>query len=169
MTPYEKYKQAIAARPSNEDIKYWASLDTKATEAQKKVFDAEVKIRSEAFTQWLADYDAKKVMKSNGRSLEEWANDFREHVGLMSGLDRDAIPMSYIEEHYNLNEQSSIAALDYVNFYEPNEPDPEREAAKAQMNIWMDEMALADRKQKERLKNALVAKVVYERVDVSDK
>jgi len=151
MTPYEKYKKAVASRPSNEDIKYWASLDTKAAEIQKEAFNADLEERSEQFNKWLVEYDSKKVVKSNGTSLEDWAIDFREHVGMMSGLDRDAVPMNYIEEHYHNDEQSGIAALHYVEFYEPDEPDPEMVAQQEQMKVWMATLTKADEIHKARL------------------
>lgn len=116
MTPLERYKKAIASRPSNEDLKYWASLDTKATEIQKTAFDADLKERSQDFDKWLAEYDRKKVCKSNV-DFEKWNEEFLESVRSMSSLNSELVPLEHAWDCYERDEQAVISALNYVQFH----------------------------------------------------
>jgi hypothetical protein len=151
MTSQEKYRKAIADRPTNEELKYWATLEHRADEIQKKVFDADLEERNDRFKIWFEEYKRQRVCMSNGVEFMDWKKQFDESVRIMSSLDPDKIQINVLLACFEADEQAGVAALKYVQENEPEIPDPEMVEQQAQARKWMDDMEKADQLHRARI------------------
>ena len=150
MTPYQKYLEALKNRPSKEEKLYWASLDTRAAEAQKNAFNAELDASSKKFDQWLKDYDAAKICKSNAIPFDEWEKVFYKGISPWIEL-LGLVPTGYPLACYENNDQANLAAWKFVCEHIKDEPDPELEIQKAYVKEMTEYLAKQDEVQKARI------------------
>jgi hypothetical protein len=145
--------------PKLEDAECWKQLDSKAQKIQSELTDEEQerkwKERRERTDKLIAELEARRLCKSNGTPFNKWECDFREHVSLLSGLCGAEIPMTVVLAAYDRNESSNIAALDYVNEYDPPQPDPELEKQRTQINRTLAYLSCVDHLHKRRVGKAL--------------
>lgn len=148
--------------PKPEDAEYWLALNHKAEKVQCELTDEEqerkCQERRERTEKLIAELDARRIRKSNGINFETWENEFREHVSMMSGLCGSDVPVYVARCCYEQNEDANIAALNYVNEYDPPEPDPELEKQREQMNKTLSYLNCADEIHRQRVNNAMIGK-----------
>lgn len=151
MTAQEKYRKAVAARPTNDELKYWATLEHRADEIQKKSFDADLEERNARFNKWFDEYKRQRVCMSNGVEFMPWRDQFFESVKIMSSLDPEKIAVNQLLAYYEEDKQAGVAALEYVQEYEPEIPDPEMVEQQEQARKWMADMDEADQLHRARI------------------
>jgi hypothetical protein len=118
MTTQEKYRKAIADRPSNEELKYWATLDTRAAEKTKSIFlaelDARRRDRSDQINEIFAKYNREKECKSNGTAYEKWSDDFLRYLCCWYKMPTLFAPCISMQSMYDRDMTAGCAALTYA-------------------------------------------------------
>lgn len=161
MTPFERYKQAVASRPTNEEMTNWASLDTLALEKQKQEFDFDLCLRMdlpelqkeqeahkksmerhEETKKMIAEYETSKVNKANGHSFDAWKAEFFRTLNVWGKAE---LPDDRLTAWYDEDIHASLAAYRVVDEFFPEEPDPEREAQKKYVADMTEQLNQADK------------------------